>query len=155
MDSSDLSCQSNKKAVMSIKFLLVYNRQGKTRIERWFENITLQEQNNLKQEVHHLTSQRDLSNFSNFVEFKDDVIVYRRYAGLYFVLCGKFNNLLALEIIHFFVDLLNGYFGTVCELDIVYHFYKVYNIVDEVFLAGEIQEISKKTVLMRMECNKI
>lgn len=38
-----------------------------------------------------------------------------------------------------------------CELDLVFNFYKVYAILDEVFLAGEIEETSKQVVLSRLE----
>jgi AP-2 complex subunit sigma-1 len=39
----------------------------------------------------------------------------------------------------------------VCELDLVFNFYKVYAILDEVFLAGEIEETSKQVILERLE----
>jgi AP-2 complex subunit sigma-1 len=70
-----------------------------------------------------------------------------------------------LEAIHLFVEVLDAFFGNVCELDLVFNFYKVpatplskkdliskvYAILDEVFLAGEIEETSKDKVLMRLE----
>ena len=43
------------------------------------------------------------------------------------------------------------YFGNVCELDLVFNFHKVYAIVDEIFLAGEIQETSKRVILDRLK----
>lgn len=61
------------------------------------------------------------------------------------------NDLACLEAIHFFVEILDVFFGNVCELDIVFNFQKVYTILDEVFLAGEMSESSKKTVLDRLE----
>ena len=61
------------------------------------------------------------------------------------------NELITLEIIHRYVEILDRYFGNVCELDLVFNFYKVYAILDEVFLAGEIQETSKQVVLTRLE----
>ena len=50
--------------------------------------------------------------------------VYRRYASLYFVFCvtpGD-NELLVLEMIHHFVEALDKYYDSVCELDIVFNF---------------------------------
>ena len=35
--------------------------------------------------------------------------------------------------------------------DLVFNFYKVYAILDEVFLAGEIEETSKEVILARLE----
>lgn len=51
----------------------------------------------------------------------------RRYASLFFV-CGVDpidNELIALELIHQFVEVLDRYFGNVCELDLIFNFHKV------------------------------
>ena len=61
------------------------------------------------------------------------------------------NELAYLEMIHLFVELLDSYFSNVCELDIVFNFNKVYSILDEFVLAGEIQETSKKQILDRVK----
>jgi AP-2 complex subunit sigma-1 len=78
--------------------------------------------------------------------------VYRKYQGLYFIFGMDVadNELLAMETIHLFVELMDQYFSNVCELDIVFHFNKVYSLLDEMILAGEVQETSKKVVLGRM-----
>lgn len=47
-------------------------------------------------------------------------------------------------------DPLDAYFGNVCELDIVFSFYRVYAILDEIFLAGEVEETSKSVILDRL-----
>jgi len=75
--------------------------------------------------------------------------VYRKYAGLYFVFGMDVadNELLAMETIHLFVELMDQYFSNVCELDIVFHFNKVYALLDEYILAGEVQETSKRLIL--------
>ncbi len=89
---------------------------------------------------------------TNFVEFRNYKIIYRRYAGLYFCICVDVsdNNLFYLEAIHNFVEVLNEYFHNVCELDLVFNFYKVYTIVDEMFLAGELRETSQTKVLKQL-----
>lgn len=104
-------------------------------------------------QVHRLVAPRDQKYQSNFVEFRNNKIVYRRYAGLFFCACVDTNDneLAYLEGIHFFVEVLDAFFGNVCELDLVFNFYKVYAILDEVFLAGEIEETSKQVVLTRLE----
>lgn len=79
-------------------------------------------------------------------QFRNFKIVYRRYAGLYFCICVDVNdnNLAYLEAIHNFVEVLNEwvtnmigmedfqftfhyprFFHNVCELDLVFNFYKV------------------------------
>lgn len=42
---------------------------------------------------------------------------------------------------------MDKYYGNVCELDIIFSFTKAYYILDELLLAGELQESSKKGVL--------
>lgn len=60
-------------------------------------------------------------------QFRNYKIVYRRYAGLFFCVCvdANDNELAYLEAIHFFVEVLDAFFGNVCELDLVFNFYKV------------------------------
>ncbi|KAJ2292084.1 hypothetical protein IW141_002170 [Coemansia sp. RSA 355] len=76
-------------------------------------------------------------------------VVYRKYASLYFVagIGLDDNELLTLEIIHRYVEVLDRFFGNVCELDLIFQFQKAYYILDEMIMAGELQEASKKTVL--------
>jgi AP-2 complex subunit sigma-1 len=173
---------------MVLSFILIQNRQGKTRLAKWYAPYTDEEKVKLKGEVRHdlthcprplthalqvhrLIAPRDQKYQSNFVEFRSSPsqsnshsglvrqnlsstkIVYRRYAGLFFCVCvdSNDNELAYLEAIHFFVEVLDQFFGNVCELDLVFNFYKVYAILDEVFLAGEIEETSKQVVLTRLE----
>ena len=51
------------------------------------------------------------------------------------------------EIVHRYVEQMDKYYGNVCELDIIFNFQKAYFILDELLLAGELQESSKKNVL--------
>lgn len=82
------------------------------------------------------------------VQYRNHKIVYRRYAGLFFTLCvdAEDNELSMLEFIHLFVEVLDQYFGSVCELDLVFNFYKVYQILDEMVVGGEVMETSKMIV---------
>ena len=110
----------------------------------------------IESEVHRVVTNRD-PKFTNFIQFEVDKqtykLVYRRYAGLFFTLCVDLNDneLAYLESIHLFVEMLDLFFGNVCELDLVFNFHKVYVIVDEFFLAGEVQETSKKVMLERLQ----
>ena len=118
-------------------------------------------------------------------------VVYRNYATLYFVFVvdGSESELGILDLIQVcvsgyhlyvfitmnmiifqvFVESLDRVFENVCELDLVFNFYKVrvaflfrssssltvelqvYAILDEIFLAGEIEETSKDVVLARLD----
>ena len=85
----------------------------------------------------------------NFIEWQDKKVVYKRYASLFFIACvdKDDNELIVLEQIHLFVEVLDRYFGNVCELDIIFNFHKAYYILDELFIGGQLQETSKAEVL--------
>ena len=55
-----------------------------------------------------------------------------------------------MELIHLFVETLDKYFGSVCELDVVYNFHKVYTVLDELIIGGEIVETSKSNILKKL-----
>ena len=179
-----------------IRFFLLQNRQGKTRLSKWYvppqhpqhqgssggggggnsnngqsnndgsnndiTNIksynysnTLSseaEKSRIEAEVHRLVTSRD-KKYTNFIEFSNYKLIYRRYAGLYFSIAVDVsdNELSYLETVHLFVELLDSYFANVCELDIVFNFNKVYAILDEYMLAGEVEETSKREILDRVK----
>ena len=135
-----------------IRFFLLQNKQGKTRLAKWY--MTAPEDSKrieMEANIHRMISMRVRGN-TNFVEFQDFKIIYRRYAGLFFVFGADMNDneLLLMETIHLFVEMLDEYFSNVCELDIVFNFNKVYALLDEYILAGEVQETSKRTVMSRL-----
>lgn len=106
----------------------------------------------IEAEVHRLVTARD-KKYTNFIEYNNYKLIYRRYAGLFFTIAVDLqeNELSYLETIHLFVELLDSYFSNVCELDIVFNFNKVYSILDEFMLAGEIEETSKREILDRVK----
>lgn len=135
-----------------IRFFLLLNKQGKTRLTKWYVSPPPDlERVRMESDIHRVVATRSRG-FTNFVEYENFKIIYRRYAGLYFVFGADVNDneLLLMESIHLFVELLDTYFSNVRELDILFHFNKVYSILDEYVLAGEICETSKKTILERM-----
>ena len=44
-------------------------------------------------------------------------------------------------------QVLDRYFGSVCELDIIFNFHKAYYVLDEIFIGGQLQETSKRKIL--------
>ncbi|PVU86921.1 hypothetical protein BB561_006505 [Smittium simulii] len=136
-----------------IQFILVQNRQGKTRIEKWFARRDVEQTKEIKARVHSLVLSRNKNFHTNFIDFEEFRIVYRRYAGLYFCFCvDAGDNLMSyMESIHLFVEILDVIFENVTELDLIFNFFKVYAVIDEMFLAGEIEETSKEDIIHRIE----
>jgi AP-1 complex subunit sigma 1/2 len=65
------------------------------------------------------------------------------------------NELIVLDIIHHFVEVLDKYFGNVCELDLIFNFHQAYFLLEEMIIGGHIMESSKKQVLKMVQANDI
>jgi AP-2 complex subunit sigma-1 len=48
------------------------------------------------------------------------------------------------------VEILDQYFGNVCELDLIFNFHKVDAIIDQMIVGGEVVETSKKKILAQL-----
>ncbi|KAI0284218.1 Adaptor protein complex sigma subunit [Russula aff. rugulosa BPL654] len=131
-----------------ISYILLVSRQGKVRLAKWFVTMPPKQKAKIVKDVTQLVLARR-TRMCNFLEYKDSKVVYRRYASLFFVtgISQMDNELITLEIIHRYVEVLDRYFGNVCELDLIFNFQKAYAILDELIIAGELQESSKKAVL--------
>ncbi|KAF9158911.1 hypothetical protein DFQ26_007109 [Actinomortierella ambigua] len=132
----------------TINYVLLVSRQGKTRLAKWFQTMSPKEKSKIVKDVSQLVLSRR-AKMCNFLEYKDTKVIYRRYASLYFItgVTPGENELLTLEVIHRYVEILDQYFGNVCELDLIFNFQRAYFILDELLIAGEMQESSKKSVL--------
>mmetsp|Transcript_4752 Transcript_4752/g.9174 ORF Transcript_4752/g.9174 Transcript_4752/m.9174 type:complete len:161 (+) Transcript_4752:36-518(+) len=133
---------------MTVRFLLLISRQGKARLTKWYQTYTPKQKQKIVREVTTQCLERP-SKLCNFLEWGDGKIVYKRYASLFFIVMvdNEDNELMALEVIHHYVEVLDRYFGNVCELDLIFNFHKAYYILDELMIAGELQETSKKAIL--------
>ncbi len=71
----------------------------------------------MESEINRICSTRVKGN-TNFIEYQNIKLIYRRYAGLYFIFGADVtdNELLLMESIHLFVELLDSYFSNVCEV---------------------------------------
>ena len=130
---------------MPIKFVLMVNKQGQTRLANYFEWYPIQERVALETEIIRRCLLRTEYQCS-FLEYRGFKVIYRRYASLFFVVAvdGEDENELAvLEFIHSLVETLDRYFESVCELDIMYHIEKAHYIVNEMVSNGYIVENNK------------
>ena len=91
-----------------IRYLLLQNKQGQTRLSKWYLPVEFEEQSRLE------------------------------------------NEILTLETIHFLVETLDAYFKSVCEMDIIFSFYKVYEILDNYIVAGEVLDVNKQEIVNRI-----
>eukprot|EP01136_Pigoraptor_vietnamica_P023432 Opistho-1_new@75529 len=134
-----------------IQYVLLFSRQGKVRLQKWYQALPQKDKKKIMRELTTTILSRK-PKMCNFLEWKEYKIVYKRYASLFFCVAvdQDDNELITLEIIHRFVELLDKYFGSVCELDIIFNFEKAYFILDEYIVGGEVEETSKKTVLKGM-----
>ncbi|XP_061924583.1 AP-1 complex subunit sigma-3a isoform X2 [Entelurus aequoreus] len=134
-----------------IRFLLLFSKQGKLRLQKWFTPLTDREKKKVIRDMMAIVLAR-LPRSCNFLQWRDLKIVYKRYASLYF--CAgqedQDNELLSLEVLHRYVELLDKYFGNVCELDIIFNFEKAYFILDEFLMGGEVLETSRVAVGVSM-----
>ena len=132
--------------------IMLINRQGKIRLLKWYGVKDVQDKIKYMREIALLVIGRS-SRLCNFLEYGEYKIIYKRYASLYFItLCDKEDNeLMVLEWIHHFVEILDRYFGSVCELDIIFNVHKAYYIIEEIAAAGYIEERDKKGVLKYLQ----
>ena len=141
---------------MAIKFILLVNKQGQTRLAQYFtESIPSAEKRQLESEI----VRKSLSRGSDYAKGKHSYcaflrhnkykICYRRYASLFFIVGvdDDENELSMMDFIHCFVETLDWHFGNVCELDIMFHLDSVYMILDEMVCNGQIVETNKRIVL--------
>ncbi|XP_072786299.1 AP-4 complex subunit sigma-1 isoform X1 [Taeniopygia guttata] len=102
-----------------IKFFLMVNKQGQTRLSRYYEHVEINKRAMLEAEVIKSCLSRSKDECS-FVEYKDFKLVYRQYAALFIVVgIDQTENEIAIyELIHNFVEVLDKYFSRVSELDV-------------------------------------
>lgn len=135
---------------MTIKFVLMVNKQGQTRLASYFNWYPIQERVALETEIIRRCLQRTEYQCS-FLEYRGLKVVYRRYASLFFVVAvdgdESENELAILEFIHSLVETMDTYFESVCELDIMYHIEKAHYIVNEMVANGVIVENNKANIL--------
>ena len=114
---------------LQINWILLISRQGKVRLAKWFTTMSPKAKLKITKDVTQLVLARR-TRMCNFLEYKDSKVVYRRYASLFFVtgISQGDNELVTLEIIHRYVEVLDRYFGNVCELDLIFNFQKAYAV---------------------------
>ncbi|TNV72634.1 hypothetical protein FGO68_gene3625 [Halteria grandinella] len=137
-----------------IVFMLLISRHGKTRLNKYYKPFNQKERQSIQKEISTMIIGRS-SRLTHFLEWRDYKIVFKRYASLYFAagIEKEDNELIVLDVIHHFVEILDRYFGNVCELDLIFNFHQAYFILEELIIGGHMMESSKKQVLKMVEQN--
>uniref|UniRef100_A0A8C4L0L0 AP complex subunit sigma n=1 Tax=Equus asinus TaxID=9793 RepID=A0A8C4L0L0_EQUAS len=102
-----------------IKFFLMVNKQGQTRLSKYYEHVEINKRTLLETEVIKSCLSRS-SEQCSFIEYKDFKLIYRQYAALFIVVGvnDTENEMAIYEFIHNFVEVLDEYFSRVSELDV-------------------------------------
>ena len=127
------------------------------RLTKWYTNLlSSKEKQKFIKEINALVLTRSATQ-CNFLDYNEYKIIFKRYASLYFicVVDKDDNELYIMEVIHHYVEILDQYFGNVCELDIIFNFNKAYYLLDEVLLGGFFQESSKKVIIKQITNQEI
>ncbi|KAL7992499.1 hypothetical protein Chor_016755 [Crotalus horridus] len=107
------------EAQAMIKFFLMVNKQGQTRLSRYYEYMDLHKRTVLEAEVIKQCLSRTKEQCS-FLEYKDFKLVYRQYAALFIVvgINETENEMAVFELIHNFVEVLDKYFSRVVSMNL-------------------------------------
>ncbi|XP_062061311.1 AP-4 complex subunit sigma-1 isoform X3 [Lepus europaeus] len=97
-----------------IKFFLMVNKQGQTRLSKYYEHVEINKRTLLETEVIKSCLSRSNEQCS-FIEYKDFKLIYRQYAALFIVVGvnDTENEMAIYEFIHNFVEVLDEYFSRV------------------------------------------
>jgi len=142
-----------------ISFVLMVNKQGQTRLSKYYEWLPMEERVALESEIiRKCLSRSELQ--CSFLEYRGYKVIYRRYASLFFIVGtrpdvdvakvngeNKENELGLLEFIHNLVETMDKWAGSICELDIMYQLEEVHFILDEMVMNGYIVETCKGATL--------
>ena len=120
-----------------IQFILMVNKQGQTRLSKYYNSFSVQERVTLEGELIRKCLSRT-ENQCSFLDHRQYKVIYRRYASLYFIIGididDEINELGMLEFIHNMVETLDKYFENVCELDVSDSFYLLHGIFSDLSL---------------------
>lgn len=140
---------------MSILGLLVFNQQGRIRVQQYYRRLGLAQQRQLVRQIYHQVllafNSSGHGSTANIIEislddpafpadFQHIKILYRSYATLFFVVISPQpltrqiateSDLALLDFIQVVVETLDKCFDAVCELDLIFRFDQVHWVLNE------------------------
>ncbi|WVY89003.1 hypothetical protein V8G54_037933 (chloroplast) [Vigna mungo] len=130
-----------------IRFILLQNRQGKTRLAKYYVPLEDSEKHKVEYEVHRLVVNRD-PKYTNFVEVNF-------LSAILIIMLAELLQRFCLSVFLPFDVVIGHHIERIFFLEIIITIFDrllthVYLILDEFILAGELQETSKKAIIERM-----
>ncbi|KAK2195802.1 bifunctional Adaptor protein complex [Babesia duncani] len=131
-----------------IRFLLMINKQGQTRLSKYYVQKDNHEKVALEAELIRKCLCRQEGQ-SSILHIRENKIVYRRYASLFIIIGATEdeNELGLLEFIQNLVETLDKYYDSVCELDIMYNLERTHYIINEMIINGCIVDTNRSNAL--------
>ena len=138
--------------------VLIVSEEGDCRLLRFYDELTCEQQQAIVADLLFFMKQRS-RDASNFI-FHDVGIqgihgVYRKYARLYFAMlvddCE--NDLAVLDLIQCYVEVLDGVFNRVCEMDLLLNLEKSNLVLDELICGGIVINNNAERVLQQYKAN--
>ncbi|KAK6345255.1 Sigma-adaptin 3A [Orbilia javanica] len=147
-----------------INAVLVFNNTGQPRLTKFYSQIDVNLQQRLISEIFTLVANRPAS-ACNFLplppllqktssEALSDTdqptrIIYRHYATLYFIIIADDleSELGLLDLIQVFVECLDRIFENVCELDLIFNFETLHQVLAEMIQGGGVVEVDRATIV--------
>jgi AP-3 complex subunit sigma len=127
-----------------IKGIIIVNNHGNPRLAKFYQTVEGEAaQQQVIRSIFQQVSRRPDS-FCNYLEGQtvpnwgsDVKLIYRHYATLYFVFAvdSQESDLGILDLIQVFVECLDKCFENVCELDLIFGYPQLNNILDEIVSA--------------------
>jgi AP-4 complex subunit sigma-1 len=137
-----------------IQFVLMVNKQGQTRLSKYFHHLPVKQRSVLEAELIRRCLVRH-EQLCSFIEHEGYKVIYRRYASLYFIIgvdnSAEYNEMAYLEFIHTMVETLDRYFENICELDIMFNLEKTHFILDEMIGRGFIIDTNRTNILSPLQ----
>ena len=144
----DRDRERERERRMTIKFILLVNKQGQTRLAKYTDEfLSVDERTMLEGEIVRKCLSRTEKQCS-IIQHRNYKVIYRRYASLFFLVGvdEEENELAIMEFIHCVVETMDRYFGNVCELDIMFHIEKAHFLLDEMLLNGSILDTNRSNI---------
>eukprot|EP00915_Cephaloidophora_sp_WS-2016_P003832 GHVH01005186.1.p1 GENE.GHVH01005186.1~~GHVH01005186.1.p1 ORF type:complete len:127 (+),score=20.62 GHVH01005186.1:92-472(+) len=116
---------------MTIKSIVLISKSGLPRLSRFYDQTDLKQQTVIIRDLTSKVLSRETGD-SNIIETREEKICWRRYASLYFIFTteSQDNELVTLQVMHQFVEVLDKHFGDVCELDLIFQSHRALLVLE-------------------------